>query len=317
MHLRNFYSSCRNRRSHRARGCLMFGMLVVSAMGCMAPEAPRAAGDAGTAEEATQRDIRITLGKIRRSAGERDGKPVHGVEVKLRLSGPLLSGAKGIGCTLEEVTDATGKQLSPDNDFLLSAQRAPFHPLESYRGLNPEAKAGDNPFDNPGAFEEEFKLEALGDLITVKSLKGHIELIIPGADPANTITASFAKDAGKPLEDAVLKAAGVTIRLQEPTDVPSGRVKSNDVTVELYNLVFTLDDPMKKVGGFEFLNATGGDLKQKGVGESVGVMKVNGETNIFRSFNEKPPRDALLKIYLVSDTSVVKVPFELKDIALE
>ena len=43
---------------------------------------------------------------------------------------------------------------------------------------------------------------------------------------------------------------------------------------------------------------------------------MGGSKNVSVSFNSKPPADAVAKIYVVTDKSVVTVPLDLKDIAL-
>lgn len=311
MPLRNSHSSCQNWRSLRAAACLMLGLLAVLVTGCLAPEAPHTTGDAGAADDASPSDIQITLESI---SGlwtlEQVGEPVRGRDVTLRLNGPLLAKAKGIRFTLEEATDATGNKLNRRDNIVVNLPKLhpenSFHPLNKYEGLNFETKAGDKFFDKPaGLSQEVFGLQTPDDLKTIKSLKGYIELIVPSADPASTITASFAKDPGKPLEHAALKAAGVTVTLQEPSDDPTD-------SPDLYEFKFKLDDPQNNVGGFEFLNAKG--EKQLGLGRGI---EGDGELYITGELRQNPPKDALLKIYLVSSKSIVKVPFELKDLQIQ
>jgi hypothetical protein len=92
------------------------------------------------------------------------------------------------------------------------------------------------------------------------TLAGTIELYIPTKDPASIVKASFATDAGEPLKNDVLKAAGVAITLQ-----PSKAGNSNELS-------FTIDDPKGKVRDVEIVDAGGRILADRVSPAQVGGL---------------------------------------------
>jgi hypothetical protein len=152
---------------------------------------------------------------------------------------------------------------------------------------------------------------------TVKSITGVVELLVPKNDPKSVITASPAKDGGKPLESPVLKALGAEITLL--TKATSGAAKSGGIFgfgggggVGDDELGYKLNDPKGVVAAVEFCSADGKVLETGGRMSSGGV----GNKSYTISFRDKPPADAVAKIYLLTEKSLVKIPLNLSAVPL-
>lgn len=258
-------------------------------------------------------EVKVNVGDINDT--RMTEKFFSGLEIELNLNGPELAEATGIRTTLKSATDDTGKALAKseehfdNNDGLAELQKAFGGRFEELR----------NPFGGDRKADElQLKLKFASpprSAKAIKALEGTIELLIPSKDPAASITASVAKDAGKPLENAALKAAGVQISLLKPggtDDKKDDGVGGFGDSLGENDLGYKITDPNKKVGLVEFFDSAGKKLETngRGTGGFIGY-------NIVRiSFNAKPPADAVAKIYIVTDKSVVTVPLALKDIVL-
>lgn len=246
-------------------------------------------------------EVKVTTGDI--SDRRTTGKFFAGLELELTLSGPEMLETKGIRTTVKSATDDTGKPLpAKENRFSSDG----FDDLQKKLG----GFGGDKKAD-----EFQVKLE-FGNppraAKAIKALSGTIELLIPKMDPASVVSASFAKDAGKPIDNPVLKAAGVELTLQPPGTKPKpaggfgfGGGGENDLS-------YQIKDPKGKVASVEFFDAGGKKLESNGR-SSFGA---GGAKSVSMSFNAKPPADAVAKIYVVTDKSIITVPVELKDVPL-
>jgi hypothetical protein len=248
-------------------------------------------------------EVKVAVGDI--SDKRTTGKFFAGLEIELKLSGPELAQAKGIRTTVKSATDDTGRAIAKsENRFGGDG----FEELQKAfgGGFSDEKKAEEFQvkleFENPPRAAK-----------AIKSLEGSIELLIPAKDPAAIITASVAKDAGKPLENAALKAAGVQISLRKPGKEEKkesglsfgGSLGENDLGYEI-------KDPKNRIASVEFFDAAGKKLESNGrMSSGFGDSKT-----VTLNFSAKPPADAVAKIYVVTDKSVVTVPIALKDIAL-
>jgi hypothetical protein len=120
------------------------------------------------------------------------GKFFAGLEVELKLAGDTLSDAKGIRTTIDKAVDDSGRDL-----FDPEKQNQHFNALKATGGgeqvtvrlKNPARKATE-----------------------IKELSGKLELHVPSADPAGTITISnMLAVLGHPIQNPVLKTAGVEV----------------------------------------------------------------------------------------------------------
>jgi hypothetical protein len=249
-------------------------------------------------------EVNVALGDI--SDKRTTGQFFAGLEINLKLSGPELAEAKGIRTTVKDATDDTGKALKKtENRFGGDG----FEELQKAFGMgfNRGEKKADEfqvklDFENPTRAAK-----------TIKTLNGTIELLVPAKDPAAVIIAGVAKDGGKPLENATLKAAGVEFTLRQP-----GKEEKKDSgfgfggSLGANDLGYVIKDPKGKVASVEFFDAAGKKLESNGRMSSG----FNDSKTVTVSFNAKPPADAVAKIYVVTEKSVVTVPIALKDIAL-
>jgi formylglycine-generating enzyme required for sulfatase activity len=223
---------------------------------------------------------------------------VGGPAVYLNVGGPGLGDAKLIRTVVTEARDDAGNVL----------RRGGYPPTRQPH--EPEF----NVFDDDGKFvklrpvpdgggkgrqlEQKLSRCTPATARSIKTLAGSVELWIPGKDPGSVVTASFEKDVGQPLKSDALKAAGVEITLQKPTfDIARA---------------YEIKDPQKRVALVELHDAGGKKLDTNATSSS----SFGDKTTMYLSFPAKVPADAVLKIYLVTEKSVVAVPFEFKDIPL-
>ena len=254
-------------------------------------------------------EVKVEIGLVRdnRAIGRVSSS---GLEVELKLDGPELAEARGIRTTLKTVADDSGYVLvtsaSHDSGF-----------GELKKGKRTSFGGSSNTFKTEEWFHVmlEFANPPRGAK-AIKTLEGRIELLIPVKETETIITASVAKDAGKPLENAVLKAADVQITLLKPgqekkrQDGPFVR----DETFRENDLGYELTDLKSKVTSVEFFDSAGKKLQSSGYASNG--MKFKNPVVWRITFREKPPVDAVAKIKLVTEMSVVTVPFALKDIVL-
>ena len=229
---------------------------------------------------------------------------IGGTTVYLCLKGTALDDVKGIRTVVKDVQDNAGHALRRG-------------------GYPPKGNGPQNAFDDDGSFRQLRNLSGSTDIgdkksqefeqkvayctpstsKSIKTLSGQIELFVPAKEPnAGIITASFANDAGKTLNNEMLKAAGVEITLQKPG--PN-------------QLTYTIKDPKNKIALMEYYD---NDKKvDKNDGGAVSNFDFNDpalKTVDTYFFNTKMPANPVAKIYLVTEKSVVMVPFEFKDIPL-
>lgn len=248
-------------------------------------------------------EVKITVGEIndRRTTGQ----SFQGLEIEIKLNGPELADAKGIRTVVKDATDDTGKTLpKAKNRF-------------GGDGFEELQKAFGGGFGDKKADEFQVKLEFENPPRAAKSIKalnGSIELLVPAKDPAAVIIASVAKDAGKPLENAALKSAGVefTLRKQGKEEKKESGFGSGGGSLGENELGYLIKDPKGKVASVEFFDAAGKKLESNGRMSSG----FNDSKTVTITFNAKPPADAVAKIYVVTDKSVVTVPISLKDVVL-
>jgi len=237
------------------------------------------------------------------SAGAAGQGSQEGTYVQLKIGSPELVNAKGIRAFLKEAKDDAGNVL-PELNRMLSG-------FVELRPPQPGFQTG----LQPGELRESFSLIATGKPKAIKQLMGTVEVLLPTKDPGSVITASFAKDAGVPLQNAALKAAGVEITLLKPSDVPTHTGAINGVPVQYWKLAYTIKDPQGKVFTTECFDAPDGKLIAKGVPSFMANRGTQAKEESF-SVTVKPTAEVVVKFCLITDKSVVAVPIDLKDIAV-
>jgi hypothetical protein len=228
-------------------------------------------------------EVTVTPGNI--TDTRTNGKFFASLEVKLILSGPELAAAKGMRVRVATATDNTGKNLIDKEKLGFFSDN--FRPLEEPFGPGPARK---------GDFETEVKLANPPRAATTFDLTGSIELLTPDADPASVISADVSTAAGKPLDNPALKAAGAAITLEKP--------KGDEFS-------YKIKDPGDKVAVVEFCNADGKPLKTNGTSS----MGFGGTKSCSVSIPNAPDK-VTVRIHLLTDKSVTKVPLKLSGIKL-
>ncbi len=247
-------------------------------------------------------DVKFELSKATSGHQVAHGKESSIISIELRYSGPEVANAKAIQTILTSATDDAGNPLQA---------RTFYHDADgTYKAL--EKPFGKDAQNEPDTFELSLAFEGPVANKSIKSLTGNIKLFVPSKDPNSVVTVSFEKDAGKPLKNAELTAAGVEITLVKPSTTPSYSGKMNGVDCKLYDLTYQIKDPNNKVVAVDFVDAKGEKLKTTSRSSSENK---NLKTKSLH-FDSAPPKDATVKIYLLTDKSLVTAPFEFKDIAL-
>jgi formylglycine-generating enzyme required for sulfatase activity len=213
----------------------------------------------------------------------------------LSVSGPGVDEAKAVRTIVKTATDDTGKPLRRHVGVMFGVEDDVFGLLRKLpvSGIPPVGKP------QPQAFEQQVRYY-VPETVRSLTLTGTIELLVPEKDPGSTISVSIARDADTPLKNDVLKAAGVELTFKKPDG-------SNVLS-------YQIADPKNRFGIVEFFDASGTKLETElvtRVPDSSGKQTTFVVETIFKS---RPPADAVARIYLITDKTVVAVPFELKDI---
>ena len=230
-----------------------------------------------------QAEIAVSVGEL--SDKRTTGEFFSGLEIKLLLSGAELADVKGLRVKVASAADDTGKNLVDDKKRGMFADD--FKPLEEPFGPGEKKK---------DTYEAALNLTNPERAAKTVKLAGTLELISPKADPASVVTASVAKDAGKPLANPAMKAAGVEITLKAPKGDALG---------------YKIKDPKNKVAAVEFCDAAGKPLKTNG--SSSWGMAGSKEVTVNV---DKLPEGATARIYLLTPKSLLTVPFKMDAIKL-
>jgi len=229
-------------------------------------------------------EVKVTVGDI--SDKRTTGKFFSGMDIELKLSGPELAECKGLRVTVKDAKDDAGKAIKvQENRFNEGGFESP---QKAFGGFNSGDKKD----------ELQSKVELENPARTAKSitLEGTVELIIPSKDPAAVVTVDVAKEAGKPLANEALKAAGVNLTFQAVKD---GQGQ------------YTITDPKKRVAFVEYCSADGKPLETSG-GMSSGF---NGKKDVTVNLN-KAGAGTVAKVFLVTDKSILSVPVKLSGVTL-
>lgn len=245
-------------------------------------------------------EINIEVSSAKRMHTVAQGKAFTDIRIALRYRGEALANANAIQTTVTTASDEAGNPLQAgdafhDSDGTFKRLKKPFGQA-----------AVPNEFELKLAFEGPEKTQS------VKALSGNIQLLMPDKDPASIVTASFEKDADQPLKHPALQAAGVEITLLKPTGISTGKGKRNGVVYEQYDLSYQIKDPNQKVVEVEVFDAAGQKLKAI---HGTTIEEPEKKTKALH-LDALPPKDAMVKIYLVTEKATVTVPFDFKDVVL-
>ena len=258
-------------------------------------------------------DVQLGDVKDNRTTGQYFG----GLEVELKLIGDGLNDATALRTTVSSALDSTGQSLIKKED-----QSEGFEELSRYGG------------EVNNSFTLKFRNPSRkADKLT--ELKGEIELFVPKNDPQSIVSIDgLANWTGKPLTDPALKAAGIEVKLLtseqqvavrkaeqaerlaelKKQGVGEAMIKMAEESFDMFgggdanSIMSQIKDPNNKLIGVSFWNAQGEEIRNNG------SMSSGDEKTFY--FNEKLPADTKLKVYVLSDKSVVKVPIQLANLTL-
>jgi hypothetical protein len=223
-----------------------------------------------------------------------------GTELLIRVQGAAVDGATSYGqLKLTEATDDTGTDMKPKKGGMSMNDEA-FTPIQSGM-LGMLQKKGEKGF--------RVKLElgsAARKAAKIRSVKGEFQVLADGKQAAATVK-NIPALVGKSIEDPQLKQAGVQIKVVDPKKAGSGMLGGGDDN----SLSLQITGAITAVQEVEVLDKAGKSVTQ-------GSMSSGSEKESNVTYQLKQPLDdtMTLKVKLVIGQKTVKVPFELKDIAL-
>ncbi len=259
-------------------------------------------------------DVKVTVAEVKdtRSTGDF----FNNLEIKLKLLGDDAPAVRGIRTTITSAVDDTGRNL-----LLEDENKGRFEAV------------GDG---GKGRAEVELKFRnPARKASVVKKIAGELELFMPDKDPAATvIIKGFMKSPGKPIDNAALKKAGITVTVltkkeyevlkQEKERKAKADVRKQGLTDAMLSafegllsgffqvgdndLLFKISDPSGNLVDMDVVDARGGKIKSRGIMTSGDLRVLN--------YGEPVPADAGLKMLLKTEKSVVLIPLRLVDVAL-
>jgi len=262
------------------------------------------------AAHATDARVSVTEVKDSRSTGQF----FNNLEIKLKLTGDDVAGAKGIRTVITSAVDDTGRNLLKDEE-----KSPEFKPLQD-SGLGPEVELK---FKNPARKSS-----------VVKEISGEVHLFMPVRDPSATVILKSIKSlTGKTVSDPALAKAGIQLKVLSKKEYEIlAKQKEQQATEEAeknlgqamvhafkgmlgaffqvgeHDLILEIVDPAEKFINAEVMTAKGA-LIQTTSTTYANDMRVLG-------FEHALPADAQLRIFLKTPKSVVVVPLKLTGIAL-
>jgi hypothetical protein len=277
-----------------------------------------------------------TFGQIKVAPGNlKENRRTDGffnnLEVELKISG--LAPAKAVRVLVEKAVDDSGKNLV------------------SEKSTGKDFKEIDSS-DQETRVDVELK-NTERRATRLQELSGSLEVFDPSRDPASTITLpGFQKGLGKPLSSIPLRTAGVELtvwnkemfdarkkaeeeRLTAEMEAKAKKAeKSGEITdtvevltqglmavfgsmfnsfasMEPNDLALYVKDAQSKLVAIEIEDAAGKKIDHRG------KMTMGGDPKtIILSFETRPPADARLKLYVLTQKSTARTPFRLAAVPL-
>ena len=243
-----------------------------------------------------------------------------GMKVKVKLVGDVMAEAKGVRSTVKAAVDNTGRSLIKQDQDVLGK------------------------FDEINEDSPEITLELSSPARTAKTVRkitGTLELFVPKRDPAARVVVSDPlAHTGTPLQAAGLAAAGMQVTVwtkdqyaaylkkQEEAkkaaeksgkDDPGGALAAGfkEVLGKMFggsdslgpnDVALTYTDPKSRLVSVEFEDAAGKQIEAQ--------SSMSGDSSQTFSFDKPLPADARLRFFVLTPTSVIKMPLTLTDVPL-
>jgi hypothetical protein len=217
-----------------------------------------------------------------------------GLKVTVEISGPAVKKATHWGkLTVTKGADDKGGAIAVD--------REPSEDLQEILRV-PRFSFGDQPASKEPEDKVRIELgfkETPRTATAVKVLEG--SFVVRVAEKKEIVVPDIAKLAGKVIDDKTLKAAGLSLEV-------------NEFSPEGTYLKLAAVDPEDKIGEMDIVDAKG-----KSYVNSRGSMRA-GDKDAKKEFSlggeDKLPDDVRLKITVTTSKSDIKVPFSFKDLPL-
>lgn len=212
------------------------------------------------------------------------------LEVEIVLPDNVVAGAKSVTPKIKTAVDDTGKDLINRENDLSGLDRMRDH-------------------DKPAShFSLTLKSPARKAAL-IKEISGEAGIYLPKNDPAAVIKVeNFQKEGGKKLTAPGLSGLGMEITAWTRAQADAAKTKFGglfDSSSGPNDILVQVKDPGEKLMDIEFQDAKGNVIVPNGwstMGESKDVVKTF-------SFQDPLPADAVMVVYLITERSLVKVPF--------
>jgi hypothetical protein len=223
--------------------------------------------------------------------------------VQLRLSGDDIADALAIhDVRITTAVDDTGRDLKIGPDQQEMMPRAFQGGGPSYRQFTHMAELA-NPSRNARV---------------IKTIEGEADLLFPTPENGGlVIVKGFLAHPGEPLVDPVLKKSNVSITYlgkegaetnsDDRMPQPSGRIRYRR-PIQGYRLRFSIEDPEHRLSEIAFIDAYGRQIWNGG-------SSINTRNRTY-DFQEEPPSNLRLFVYLATPGAIKTVPFKIENIEL-
>jgi hypothetical protein len=254
-------------------------------------------------------DLRVNIGDVKDS--RTTGEFFAGLEIQLQFLSDILDNTESMRCIIKNAVDDTGRNLIKENED------------NQFTDVNK---------DNPGRADFTVNLKNPSrNAKTVKELSGEIELYIPKNDPNATVTLkNFTAQPGKPVSHNGLKANNISLSILTTDQYESfkkkqkSQIDTSGLMGQMVNalsnlfggfsepgknsIIFQVHDPEARILNYNFFDQSGKIIESNGSTSSEDIKIIDFENPL--------PKNAQLKLFLKTDSSIKIIPFNLTDIYL-
>jgi hypothetical protein len=268
----------------------------------------------GTAAVTAADDFRVSVGEVKDN--RTTGEFFAGLDVKLKIIGDALTDVKGVQAVISRAMDDTGRNL-------LKEEREQ-HDYNQLRGNNAGTAELTVSLKNPAR-----------KAASIKELSGEIRLLVPNNDPASiAVIKDFMNKTGKPLADKNLQARQVEIAIltkkqyevhkKKEEQEAKARITQQGVEKAMLEamgslfsgffqvgdnaVILQVKDPAVRIAEIEFFDVQGKKIEHR--------SRMTARELLIFEFDTSLPPQTCMKVYLITDKSLIRVPLKLTDIAL-